>query len=113
VTLRVTRGPRADWFEGDAEALTRIRWSVSTETDRVGARLQTDGAALTRVRDGELASEGMVTGALQVPPDGNPVIFLADHPVTGGYPVIATVVDADVAVAAQLPPGTPVRFELI
>jgi KipI family sensor histidine kinase inhibitor len=112
VTLRVTRGPRADWFDGDVEALTRIDWSVSSKTDRVGARLQTEGQPLTRIRDGELASEGMVTGALQVPPDGNPVIFLADHPVTGGYPVIATVVDADLPLAAQLPPGTPVRFAL-
>lgn len=113
VTLRVTRGPRADWFHGDVEALTRTGWNVSADADRVGVRLATGGEPLTRARTGELTSEGMVPGALQVPPDGHPVLFLADHPVTGGYPVIATVVDADVGRAAQLAPGTPVRFALV
>ncbi|MGO3151118.1 MAG: carboxyltransferase domain-containing protein [Galactobacter sp.] len=112
VTLRVTSGPRSDWFEGGAESLTGIEWGVSSKLDRVGVRLQTAGEALQRIWTRELASEGMVPGAVQVPPDGNPVVFLADHPVTGGYPVIATVIDADLPLAAQIPPGTPVRFEL-
>lgn len=58
----------------------------------------------------ELPSEGMVLGAVQVPPDGRPVVFLADHPTTGGYPVIGVVPEGDLAAAAQAPPGTPLRF---
>jgi allophanate hydrolase subunit 2 len=77
----------------------------------VGIRL--DGPRLERTADTaerELASEGMVEGALQVPPSGRPVLFLADHPVTGGYPVIAVVVEQDIPVAAQLRPGARVSF---
>ncbi|NEB81609.1 biotin-dependent carboxyltransferase family protein, partial [Streptomyces sp. SID14478] len=55
-------------------------------------------------------SEGMVLGAVQVPPDGRPVVFLHDHPTTGGYPVIAVVPEAALAAAAQAVPGIPVRF---
>jgi KipI family sensor histidine kinase inhibitor len=118
VTLVAHPGPREDWFgpEGLA-ALESTAWRVSTQSDRVGARLELDPAAgrqapLRRLREGELASEGVVAGSLQVPPSGLPVLFLADHPVTGGYPVIAVVRAADVALAAQLPPGTPVRISL-
>ena len=64
-----------------------------------------------RARDGELPSEGMVAGSVQVPPSGQPVLFLRDHAVTGGYPVIATVINEDVDIAAQLPPGGKLRFE--
>lgn len=111
--LRIIPGPRQDWF--GAAGLVRLtghNWVVSHESNRVGLRLATsdDGEPLSRVADGELASEGMVAGSLQVPPSGLPVLFLADHPVTGGYPVIATVVAEDLPVAAQLPPGVPVRF---
>ena len=67
---------------------------------------------LSRSRQGELPSEGMVAGSVQVPPSGEPVIFLRDHAVTGGYPVIATVLEEDIDIAAQLPPGATVRFEL-
>ncbi|MCU1619946.1 MAG: ahs [Modestobacter sp.] len=109
VTVAVLPGPRADWF-GDAgwAALTGQAWSVTSESNRVGLRL--DGAPLDRLREGELPSEGMVRGALQVPPSGTPVLFLADHPVTGGYPVIGYVVDADVDRCAQLRPGQTLRF---
>ena len=72
--------------------------------------LRLDGDPLARLRGGELPSEGMVRGALQVPPSGTPVLFLADHPVTGGYPVIGYVVDADVDRCAQLRPGQGLRF---
>jgi allophanate hydrolase subunit 2 len=65
---------------------------------------------LTRARSGELPSEGLVRGAIQVPPDGQPVIMLADHPTTGGYPVLAAVDDADIDRFAQRPQGTTVRF---
>ena len=65
---------------------------------------------LERTRDAELASEGTVAGAVQLPAEGRPVVFLTDHPVTGGYPVIGVVARADLSLAAQLPPGARVRF---
>lgn len=109
--LRVVPGPRADWFSPEAmEQLARDRFEVTSSSDRIGVRL--DGPVLARSRTDELPSEGMVEGAVQVPPDGHPVIFLADHPVTGGYPVIAVVHPDDIAVAAQLRPGQPVRFDV-
>jgi biotin-dependent carboxylase-like uncharacterized protein len=109
VVLRVRRGPRDDWFSPAALArLTAARWVVSAASDRVGVRLL--GPPLERVVDAELASEGMVPGALQVPPSGQPTLLLADPPLTGGYPVIAVVRDADVDRAAQLRPGQEVRF---
>jgi biotin-dependent carboxylase-like uncharacterized protein len=109
VTVAVLPGPRLDWF-GDAAwaGLTGRPWTVTSESNRVGLRL--DGEPLTRLRAGELPSEGMARGALQVPPSGTPVLFLADHPVTGGYPVIGYVTDADLDRCAQLRPGQAVRF---
>ncbi len=109
--LRVLPGPRDDWFAPDALALlTGSRYEVTSRSNRVGVRLA--GPALTRVREGELPSEGMVTGALQIPPDGRPILFLTDHPTTGGYPVLAVVTTRDLPLAAQLRPGDPLRFRL-
>jgi biotin-dependent carboxylase-like uncharacterized protein len=109
VTLRVRLGPRDDWFTPDArEMLLSTPWTVTTESNRIGVRL--DGAELERAVTDELPTEGMALGALQVPPSGRPTIFLADHPVTGGYPVIAVLLDADVDAAAQLRPGQTLRF---
>lgn len=114
--LRITAGPRQDWFSnGAAAALAGQTWLTTSESNRIGVRLALDpqdtaASPLTRARDGELPSEGVVAGSLQVPPSGLPVLFLADHPVTGGYPVIAVVIPEDLPVAAQLPPGDPVRF---
>jgi KipI family sensor histidine kinase inhibitor len=108
VTLRARPGPQAGWL-ADPDALARTAWSVSSESDRVGLRLSGDPPAR---RDGELPSAGMVRGAVQLPPGGEPVVLLADHPVTGGYPVVAVVLDADVDRAAQLRPGQPVRLVL-
>jgi biotin-dependent carboxylase-like uncharacterized protein len=110
--LRFVPGPRAEWFDDDAIArLTTEDWTVGTRSNRVGIRLE--GRALTRIRHGELPSEGTVSGAIQVPPDGLPILFLADHPVTGGYPVIGVVVASDLDAVAQLPPGATVRFTAI
>lgn len=107
--LRVSPGPRADWFAPGAPAqLTAARWTVGPASDRIGLRL--DGPPLPRVRDGELASEGMVLGSVQVPPDGRPIVFLADHPPTGGYPVIAVVDPDDLWQCAQARPGEAVSF---
>lgn len=104
VSVRVVPGPRRDWFTDEAWiSLVGQPYTVTSDSNRVGLRL--DGLALERVRTGELPSEGMVRGALQIPPSGKPVLFLADHPPTGGYPVIAYVVDDDVDRCAQLRPG--------
>ncbi|MER6473485.1 biotin-dependent carboxyltransferase family protein [Streptomyces collinus] len=109
LVLRVIPGPRADWFTAGAlRDLATRAYRVSSASNRIG--LRTEGPALERARAGELPSEGMVLGAVQVPPDGRPVVFLADHPTTGGYPVIAVVRAADLPAAAQAVPGTPVRF---
>ena len=104
VHLRVRPGPRDDWFtEPSRQALAGSPWTVSADSDRVGLRLT--GRPLERARAGELPSEGLVRGALQVPPSGLPTLLLADHPVTGGYPVVAVVLDEDVDRAAQVRPG--------
>jgi biotin-dependent carboxylase-like uncharacterized protein len=109
LTLPVLVGPRADWFTADAwSTLAGAGYTVTSESNRIGLRL--DGPALERARPGELPSEGMVRGALQVPPSGTPVLFLADHPVTGGYPVIGYVADDSVDACAQLRPGQSLRF---
>lgn len=106
--LRCVPGPRDDWFRAGTEALTSQVWQVSGQSNRVGLRLE--GDALQRGRDGELASEGIVAGSVQIPANGLPVVFLRDHAVTGGYPVVATVVAEDLDVAGQLPPGGTVSF---
>ena len=112
--LRCIRGPRDDWFaEKELERFVDTTWTVTTESNRVGLRLANDEVTLERNRDGELPSEGMVAGSVQIPPNGKPVVFMRDHAVTGGYPVIATVVKEDIDIAAQLPPGARVRFELV
>lgn len=109
VEVRVGAGPRRDWFDDDAwRLLCQQEYTVSGESNRVGVRLE--GDALARRRTGELPSEGMLRGAVQIPPSGLPVLFLADHPVTGGYPVIAYVDDADVDRCGQLRPGQRLRL---
>ncbi|WP_412537809.1 biotin-dependent carboxyltransferase family protein [Longispora sp. K20-0274] len=109
--LRVRLGPRDDWFLDPAGALAGGSYTVSTASNRIALRVA--GPALRRAdayAARELPSEGMVLGAVQVPADGQPIVFLADHPTTGGYPVIGVVGADDLAAAAQARPGTPVRF---
>ena len=107
--LRIVPGPRDDWFDPDAlAALTDTAWTVRPESNRIGLRL--DGPPLQRTRGGELPSEPTLPGALQVPPDGRPILLGPDAPVTGGYPVIAVVAGADLDAAAQWRPGQLVRF---
>jgi biotin-dependent carboxylase-like uncharacterized protein len=112
--LRVTGGPQQDWFgAGALDTLCRSAYAVGPASNRVGLRLVGESLARTAAREGtELASQGMVLGAVQVPPDGQPVVFLADHPTTGGYPVVAVVDPDDLWQCAQLRPGEPVRFEV-
>jgi biotin-dependent carboxylase-like uncharacterized protein len=110
--LRVWRGPRADWFTDEAlRALTSAAYTVHADSDRVGLRL--DGPVLERAREGELPSEGIVLGAVQVPAEGKPLVFLRDHPTTGGYPVVAVVDPHDLDRCAQLRPGDEVRFRWV
>lgn len=105
--LPVRLGPRDDWFTAAArERLVRAEWTVRAESDRVGLRL--DGPRLERAVPGELPSEPVLPGAVQVPPDGRPIVFGPDAPVTGGYPVIAVVLQ--LSPVAQLRPGDRVRF---
>ncbi|GAB3867316.1 biotin-dependent carboxyltransferase family protein [Dactylosporangium cerinum] len=107
ITLGLTWGPRDDYFSGTAELLAGS-YTISNESNRVGARL--NGPALTRAHQRELPSEGIVLGAVQVPASGQPLIFLADHPTTGGYPVVAVVDPGDLPLLAQARPGDTVRF---
>jgi biotin-dependent carboxylase-like uncharacterized protein len=110
--LRAVRGPRDDIFtEAALRTLIGTAWAVTSDSDRTGVRL--DGPVLERRRKVELASEGMVEGSLQVPPDGHPILFLANHPTTGGYPVIAVVIGPDLPQAAQARPGTRLRFRFV
>lgn len=107
--LDVIRGPRDDWF-ADPTRLVDATWEVTSESNRVGVRLS--GRVLDRHRNhrGELPSEPMVRGSIQVPPSGQPVVFLADHPVTGGYPVIGVLTPAATDLMAQARPGDEIRF---
>lgn len=110
--LRLQLGPRSDWFDPAAvAALHGASYAVGSGSNRIGLRLV--GRSLSRARDGELPSEGMVLGAVQVPPDGQPVVFLADHPTTGGYPVVGVVPGDDLASCAQLRPGDRVTLRVV
>ncbi|MGV2899593.1 5-oxoprolinase/urea amidolyase family protein [Achromobacter sp. AGC78] len=113
VVLDVVLGPRTDWCDADAVALlSRQAWTVTPQSNRVGVRLQGD-APLQRANHAELPSEGTRKGSIQVPASGQPVLFLADHPLTGGYPVIGSVAPWHLDRAAQIPIGARVRLNPI
>lgn len=109
LVVHVLPGPRDDWFTEEAVAtFLHGRYEVTADSNRVGVRLT--GPTLTRSREGELPTEGMVAGSVQIPPSGKPIVFLTDHPVTGGYPVIAVVRSTDLPLIAQARPGQVVTF---
>lgn len=111
VVLRLRLGPDDGWFTtGGLRTATESTYAVSPSSNRVGVRLR--GPAIAWVEDREMDSAGMVLGAVQVPPDGEPLVFLADHPTTGGYPVLGVVDDDDLSTLAQARPGSPVRFQV-
>ncbi|MFC2538466.1 MAG: 5-oxoprolinase/urea amidolyase family protein, partial [Lautropia mirabilis] len=114
--LDLVLGPRTDWFDDESlELLQQQCWQVTQQSNRVGLRLLGE-KPLQRAagfQGRELPSEGTALGALQVPSNGQPVLFLADHPLTGGYPVIGCVAPHHLDLAAQLPPGVFVRFKLM
>jgi biotin-dependent carboxylase-like uncharacterized protein len=102
--IRFRWGPRADVLNPvDRRTLIEADWLVSSESNRVGTRLSGPTLAPAKMH---LPSEGMMLGAIQLPPGGQPIVFLADHPVTGGYPVVGVVLDDDVDLIAQAVPGT-------
>ncbi len=113
VTLDIVLGPRTDWFtEQGVATLTSQEWDVTPQSSRVGMRL--DGTvAIERSDNAELPSEGTALGAIQVPHSGQPVLFLADHPLTGGYPVIGVVASHHLDLAGQIPIGARIRFNPI
>jgi biotin-dependent carboxylase-like uncharacterized protein len=113
VTLDVVMGPRTDWFTPEAVELFAAQcWTVTPQSNRVGLRLA-GAQPLTRANPAELPSEGTALGAIQVPPSGQPVLFLADHPLTGGYPVIGAVATHHLDRAGQIPIGARLRFNPI
>ncbi|MBA1200696.1 5-oxoprolinase/urea amidolyase family protein [Pseudomonas capeferrum] len=110
VTLDVVMGPRSDWFTQDAlDRLSSQPWRVTAQSNRVGIRLLGE-TPLERSQDQELPSEGTSVGSIQVPANGQPVLFLADHPLTGGYPVIAAVATHHLDLAGQIPVNARIRF---
>ena len=112
ITLDGVVGPRDDWFTAESlDAFRRSDYTVAATSDRVGIRL--DGPLLRRRDDGaELLSEPTIRGAIEVPPDGRPIVFSADHPSTCGYPVVAVLDPHSADLAAQCRPGQPVTFAL-
>lgn len=111
VVLDIVLGPRTDWFTADAvERLCSQLWVVTPQSNRVGIRLHAE-QPLVRANTAELPSEGTARGSIQVPPSGQPVLFLADHPLTGGYPVIASVATHHLDRAGQIPVNARVRFQ--
>jgi allophanate hydrolase subunit 2 len=113
VVLDVVMGPRTDWFTPEAVALFAQQvWTVTPQSNRVGLRLAGD-TPLARQQTAELASEGTALGAIQVPASGQPVLFLADHPLTGGYPVIGCVAPHHLDRAGQIPIGARIQFNPI
>ena len=113
VVLDVVLGPRTDWFtQKGIETLTSLLWQVTPQSSRVGIRLAGE-VPLERKDSAELPSEGTATGAIQVPHSGQPVLFLADHPLTGGYPVIGAVAEYHLDLAGQIPINAKIRFRPI
>lgn len=113
VTLDVMAGPRTDWFtQAGLQTLTGQDWRVTPQSSRVGMRLAGE-RRIERAHDRELPSEGTALGAIQVPHNGEPVLFLADHPLTGGYPVIGSVAAHHIDLAGQIPIGALIRFRII
>ena len=110
-SVRVWPGPRADWFQEGLRALVEGEWRVQSDVSRVGVRLS--AGAFDRVepdRSATMPSEGLVEGAIQITPDGEPIVMLANHPTTGGYPVIGVVDPRDLGTVAQLRPGSGLHF---
>ena len=109
--VRVIPGPQLDFFPPEAlDVLQRTRFTVTSQSDRMGYRLT--GATIPCVEGREMISDATFTGALQVPPSGNPILLMSDRQTSGGYPQLATVITADLPAAGQLAPGDWIEFEI-
>jgi antagonist of KipI len=110
--LRVVLGPFADYFSGEAiRVFFSTEYAITPQSDRMGYRLQ--GEPLQRQKPRELISCGLANGTIQVPPDGQPIILLADRQTIGGYPIIATLIHADLPLISQCVPGDKLRFSAV
>ena len=113
VVLDIVLGPRTDWFTPDAiKLLTEQLWRVTPASNRIGLRLSGD-ISLTRDKLQELPSEGTCIGAIQIPANGQPVLFLNDHPLTGGYPIIGAVCKYHLDLSGQIPINAKIKFNPI
>jgi biotin-dependent carboxylase-like uncharacterized protein len=108
--LRIWDGPQHDWFIGGTQCLVGRSWRITSELSRVGVRLEAGEFARSTRSQPRMASIGLIEGAIQVTPAGEPIVMLANHPTTGGYPVIAVVDPDDLAHLVQAPPGSAVQF---
>jgi biotin-dependent carboxylase-like uncharacterized protein len=108
--VRIWEGPQARWFTLGLDALTRATWTVSADVSRVGVRLKVGEFQRSADDVEQMPSQALVEGAIQITPAGAPIVMLANHPTTGGYPVIAVVEPGDVDIVAQAPPGSTLRF---
>jgi biotin-dependent carboxylase-like uncharacterized protein len=111
-TIRVVLGPQHDLFTASAlAALVEAEFRISKDADRMGLRL--DGPQLRHRAGWDIASDAIATGAIQVPGSGQPILLLADHQTTGGYPKIATVISADLPAVGRRRPGEAIRFTAV
>lgn len=110
--IRVSKRPHHHWFCADALAqFCAATYRVTTQSNRMGLRLE--GEVVARSRTDELLTEGVSLGAIQIPPNGQPIVLFVDQQTTGGYPVLANVISADLHCVGQLLPGDAVRFKLV
>lgn len=110
--VRVVLGPQEDYFSRQAiAAFADSVYTVSNQSDRMGCRLQ--GMAVKKTRQEDMITDGIVFGSIQIPPDGQPIVMLADHQTTGGYPKLATVATVDLPLMAQAVPGDSLQFKII
>jgi allophanate hydrolase subunit 2 len=108
--VRVLPGPHTEWFPpATLDLLCRTRYEITPDSNRMGYRLR--GADPLPRDEREMVSEATCPGGLQVPPSGQPILLMADRQVTGGYPIIATVITADLPVVGQLAPGDWIEFD--
>lgn len=111
-TIRIVLGPQNNYFSQETlDALEQAEYSITNESDRMGYRLS--GPAIEKTITKDLITDGIVFGSIQIPPNGQPIIMMADHQTTGGYPKVGTVISADLSVLAQCTPGTKLRFKIV
>lgn len=108
--VRIWDGPQHDWFVGGRQLLIERPWRITSELSRVGVRLESGDFQRSTRSDRQMSSIGLVEGAIQVTPAGEPIVMLANHPTTGGYPVIAVVDPDDLSSLVQCRPGATLNF---